>query len=79
MPTELPVAFARVLKAQRKKKGWSQMKLAAESGLHLNQISNLERAQRSPMLQTVFLLCDALKVDPAKFIASVDFYRDSEK
>ena len=51
------------------------MELAAKAGLHINEIGNLERGTRSPTLQTVFLLCDALKVEPDRFVALVDFYR----
>ena len=74
MPT-VSVAFGRVLRKHRQKKRWSQMELAAKAGLHINEIGNLERGTRSPTLQTVFLLCDALKVEPDRFVALVDFYR----
>ena len=72
MLSELPEAFGEVLRAHRAHKKWSQMKLANEAGLHLNQIGNLERGKRSPSLQTVFLLAKALKVPAAEIVAAVE-------
>jgi transcriptional regulator with XRE-family HTH domain len=62
LPTDLPETFGRVLKKYRKRKKWSQMKLAMEAGMHLNAQGNLERGKHNPSLQTVFILCRAFKV-----------------
>jgi transcriptional regulator with XRE-family HTH domain len=70
--TELPKAFGKELQKLRRKKGWSQMKLAMEAGLHLNALGNLERGQRSPSLHTVMVLCRALGVPAAELIAAVE-------
>jgi len=68
----LPDVFGRVLRRYRLRKDWSQMKLAMEAGMHLNALGNLERGQRNPSLQTIFLLCQALGVSVAKFMADVE-------
>jgi len=60
------------LRKYRENKGWSQMKLAIEAGMHLNAVGNLERGQRNPSLQTVFLLCQALGVSVAEFMGEVE-------
>jgi transcriptional regulator with XRE-family HTH domain len=70
--TTLPSAFGQVLRQFRTKKGWSQMQLAMEAGLHLNALGNLERGQRSPTLQTTFALAKALDIPAVKFIAAVE-------
>ncbi|WP_081721898.1 helix-turn-helix domain-containing protein [Geminisphaera colitermitum] len=72
MPVELPDAFGQVLRDYRTRKGWSQMKLAMEAGMHLNALGNLERGLHNPSLQTIFLLCQALEVSMTKFMASVE-------
>jgi transcriptional regulator with XRE-family HTH domain len=70
--SDLPNAFGQVLSEYRARKGWSQMTLAIEAGLHLNAISSLERGKSGPSLCTVFLLADALGVSPSKLIAAVE-------
>lgn len=69
---ELGPAFGLALTKLRKEKKWSQMKLAAEAGLHLNAVSNLERGERSPSLYTVFVLARALGIPASKLIAAVE-------
>jgi len=69
---DLPTAFGVELRKLRKAKGWSQMKLAMEAGLHLNALGHLERGERTPSLHTVFVLCRALEVPVAALIASVE-------
>lgn len=48
------------------------MTLAAESGLHLNAIGNLERGERSPTLQTLFLICRALDIPVSRLVADIE-------
>jgi transcriptional regulator with XRE-family HTH domain len=72
---DLPTAFGAELRKLRKAKGWSQMKLAMEAGLHLNALGHLERGARTPSLHTVFALCRALEVPAAVLIASVEKVR----
>jgi transcriptional regulator with XRE-family HTH domain len=48
------------------------MKLAMEAGMHLNALGNLERGKRNPSLHTIFVLCKALGVPVAKFMATVE-------
>lgn len=48
------------------------MKLAIEAGMHLNALGNLERGEHNPSLQTIFVLCKALRVSVAEFMAEVE-------
>jgi transcriptional regulator with XRE-family HTH domain len=73
LPNDLPTVFGKVLREYRTKKGWSQMKLAQEAGLHLNALGNLERGERSPSLRTVFVLCRALGVPVEEFVGEVEW------
>ena len=47
---------------------WTQLDLAARSGLTHEAISNLERGRRSPLATTVRALAQALEVAPAAFV-----------
>ncbi len=53
----------------RKQKGWSQEKLAVESGVSYNTIIKLERGGiKNPKIETVVKLADALKVSVDELI-----------
>lgn len=54
------MTFGEKLRAYRKKKGWSQMKLAAKSGLPQVAISQYERNQHTPTVTTLEWLVKAL-------------------
>ncbi|MCF8611607.1 helix-turn-helix domain-containing protein [Gordonia sp. HY285] len=65
-------AFGYRLVVIRKARGYSQETLAERSGMHRNQISNLERGTSNrephvadPLLSTVYRLAGALDVPPA--------------
>lgn len=72
MFNELSTAFGQVLRKYRTHKKWSQMRLAMEAGMHLNALGNLERGKRNPSLHSIFVLCKALNVSVAKFMAAVE-------
>jgi len=53
----------------RKQKGWSQEKLAVESGVSYNTIIKLERGRiRNPKIETVIKLAKALRVSIDKLV-----------
>ena len=52
------------LHAARVRRRLSQQALAAKAGVSLSYISMLERGQRSPPLETLEVLADALGVAP---------------
>ena len=72
MDTHLSTAYGAVLKEYRNTLKWSQMRLAMESGLHLNALGNLERGERNPSLQTIFMICKALNVSVSEFMTKVE-------
>lgn len=49
----------------RKRKGWSQERLAEESGLHRTYVSGVERGTRNPTIEIVGKLARALGVKAA--------------
>ena len=53
----------------RKKKGWSQEKLAREANISYNTLIKIERnGIKNPKIETVIKLADALKVSLDKLI-----------
>jgi transcriptional regulator with XRE-family HTH domain len=55
----------------RTKKGLSQEKLGFEANLHRTYISIIERGLKSPTINTVVRLCDALEITPDEFLKHV--------
>ena len=60
------------LRKARKKAGLSQEALAVQAGVHRTYISLLERDIKSPTLNVLFRICDALKVTPSRLIARIE-------
>lgn len=52
--------FVDALKRERMEKGWTQYRLAKESGVSRERIAKLESGRHSPTLLTVDKLCNAL-------------------
>ncbi|GHU11385.1 hypothetical protein AGMMS50225_16780 [Betaproteobacteria bacterium] len=65
MPTDPKILFGLRLIEIRKQKGWSQERLALESGLARSYLGGVERGQRNLALLNIFKLAEALEVTPA--------------
>lgn len=64
-----PSYFARRLKEERERKGWSQRALAAAAGINHQMVSFIELGHCDPGWQTAVALADALGV-------SLDIFRE---
>lgn len=64
-PLEL---FGQHLVELRKAKGWSQERLALESGLARSYIGGIERGQRNLALVNICILANTLGVPPAEML-----------
>lgn len=65
MPVDIRVVFGRRLAEIRRTKGWSQEKLALESGLARSYLGGVERGQRNIALVNICKLAEALGERPA--------------
>ncbi|ARL10617.1 helix-turn-helix domain-containing protein [Burkholderia pseudomallei] len=65
-PREL---FGKRLIELRKAKGWSQEKLALESGLARSYVGGIERGQRNIALYNICVLAETLNVEPSEMLA----------
>jgi len=65
----LEKAFAQALKHARSRRELTQEGLALSAGLDRTAISLLERGRRSPSLETVFALADALDIPASQLVS----------
>ena len=61
-------AFGDRVRALREGLGWSQEKLAEESGLHGTYISSIERGERNISLLNILRIARALRIDPGQLV-----------
>lgn len=64
-------ALARVLSRRRAELSMSKKKLSEEAMIARVHITHLEEGIKSPSMNAVFYLCDALGVAPSEFVADV--------
>lgn len=62
------VLFGRRIANLRKQLGWSQEKLALESGLARSYLGGVERGQRNIALVNICRLAEALSVEPSELL-----------
>jgi transcriptional regulator with XRE-family HTH domain len=60
--------FGRNLKKHRKERGLTQTDLGDKIGVSKGCISNWERGYRDPSYSEIFVVADALGIDPKKLI-----------
>ena len=62
MPLRALQLLGRTIRRLRKQRGLSQMKLAELSGVHLNEISNVERGERNAGVLSLLKIARGLDV-----------------
>ena len=67
-PENPRVLFGKRLAEIRRERGWSQEKLALESGLARSYLGGVERGQRNIALVNIGRLAQALDVEPAELM-----------
>ena len=63
--------LAENLRRLRKATGLSQELLADRAGLHRTYISSIERCERNVSIENIFLLAEALGVEPADLVSRI--------
>lgn len=67
--------MGRELKKARQRAGLTQEQLSFQAGLSRPYISELERDLKSPTVETLFRICEALEVSAAELIGRVEAAR----
>jgi transcriptional regulator with XRE-family HTH domain len=67
--------MGRELRKARQRAGLTQERLSFLAGLSRPYISELERDLKSPTVETLFRICDALNVSAADLVRKVDAAR----
>jgi transcriptional regulator with XRE-family HTH domain len=67
------------IRRARQKAGLSQEALADKAGLHRTYISLLERNLKSPTLDTLFRICEALGISTANLVKRVEADRNENR
>jgi transcriptional regulator with XRE-family HTH domain len=60
MASDICAAAGERIRKRRRAKGWRQIDLAEQSGVHEVHISDLERGTREPGLRTLYKIVSAL-------------------
>ncbi|MBN1766346.1 MAG: helix-turn-helix transcriptional regulator [Sedimentisphaerales bacterium] len=60
------------LRKYREKAGLTQEELAFQAGIHRTYVSLLERDKKSPTIDTLFRLCDAMGISANELIKQVE-------
>jgi transcriptional regulator with XRE-family HTH domain len=69
---DLQVAFGQVIRDLRLEAGLSQEALSLSCGRHRTYVSLIERGKNSPSITTLWLLAEALGVQPSTVIRQVE-------
>jgi transcriptional regulator with XRE-family HTH domain len=70
---DLSRSFGPALRHWRKKRGYSQERLAVRADIHPTEIGLLERGKREPRLGIITKLAGALDVSPTALFAGLEF------
>jgi transcriptional regulator with XRE-family HTH domain len=71
-PADVLAAFGHAVRGLRLERGFSQERLAEESGLHPRYISDVERGRRNISLRNIERLGVALSVDLPTLMSATD-------
>jgi transcriptional regulator with XRE-family HTH domain len=67
------------LRKARQKAAMTQEELSFKAGLHRTYISQLEHDKKSPTLDALFRICDALNTSAAHVVAAVERKRRRDR
>jgi transcriptional regulator with XRE-family HTH domain len=71
MPSDVCVQLGERIRDLRKKRGWRQIDLAEQSGIHEVHISDLERGTREVGLRHLAALASAFEMSLSEFLKNV--------
>jgi XRE family aerobic/anaerobic benzoate catabolism transcriptional regulator len=72
MARDICILLGERIRKLRKQKGWRQIDLAEQSGVHEVHISDLERGAREVGLKTLLAIAQALEVKLSDLLKDID-------
>jgi transcriptional regulator with XRE-family HTH domain len=73
MPEEIARVFGENLRRARKKAGLSQEEAGYRASLHRTEIGLLERAERTPRIDTLVKLAGGLSIPPSELLTDIEW------
>ena len=70
--TRIAAALAAVIAANRRKRGWTILKLSQRAGMNVSHLSVLESGKNTFNVYTMFMLCDALDMRPSELLRQAE-------
>lgn len=70
--TKLKIQIGDLIRLERKKLGYSQIKLAEFADIHYNYLGEIERGEKSPTFITIIKICFGLGIGLEDFTQSVN-------
>ena len=70
--SQLQTSLGAVIRAERKRLGWSQEELAGEAGLNRSYLTDLENGRRTPNLGTLVQVADALGMRTGELLGAAE-------
>jgi transcriptional regulator with XRE-family HTH domain len=72
MARDICIAFGERIKQLRKERGWRQIDLAEESGIHENYVSDLEMGRKEICLRTLQTVARAFDLRVADLLKGIE-------
>jgi transcriptional regulator with XRE-family HTH domain len=72
MKTAASVRLGKRIRKFRKEKGWRQIDLAEQSGVHEVHISDIERGAREICLNNLIALAKGLEISISELVSGID-------
>lgn len=69
---DICVALGERIRQLRKERGWRQIDLAVEAGIHENYVSDLEKGQKEICLRTLQTIARAFDLTVADLLKNID-------
>lgn len=72
MARDICVALGDRIRQLRKERGWRQIDLAEETGIHENYVSDLEMGHKEICLRTLQTIAMAFNLSPSDLLKNID-------
>jgi XRE family aerobic/anaerobic benzoate catabolism transcriptional regulator len=72
MARDICIALGERIRRLRKERGWRQIDLAEETGIHENYVSDLEKGDKEVCLRTLQLIAKAFGLHTADLLKDIE-------